>query len=155
VPGCRKSKSRRRLEGYCILYTDFVDDPLHGEVVFRYHFRMNRKPFLDIVYAIQRFNNYFICKKDCTGMVSFSSLQNCTVVLRILAYGAPGDAHDDYISMAESMVMECMYRFCRVVMSVFGPDYMRTPDEEDTARILAQNEARGFAGMLGSIDCMH
>jgi hypothetical protein len=31
VPGCRKSKSRQRMEGYCILY---INDPLQGEVVF-------------------------------------------------------------------------------------------------------------------------
>jgi hypothetical protein len=36
APGRRKSKSRQRMEGYCILYDDyFVDNPLHGEVVFR------------------------------------------------------------------------------------------------------------------------
>jgi hypothetical protein len=80
APGRRKSKPRQRLEGYYILYTDyFADDPLHGEVVFRRRFRMSRKLFLDIVYAVWRFDNYFICKKDCTGMVGFSSLQKCTV----------------------------------------------------------------------------
>jgi hypothetical protein len=120
APGCRKSKPRQRLEGYCILYTDyFADDPLHGEVVFWRRFRMSRKLFLDIVYAVRRFDNYFICKKDCTGMVGFSSLQKCTAALWMLAYGAPGDAHDDYIRMAESTVMECMSRFCRAVVSVF------------------------------------
>jgi hypothetical protein len=37
--GRRKSKSRQRLEGYCILYADyFVDDPFHGEVVSRRRF---------------------------------------------------------------------------------------------------------------------
>jgi hypothetical protein len=42
------------MEGYCILYTDyFADNPLHSEAVFRHRFRMSRKLFLKIVYALQ------------------------------------------------------------------------------------------------------
>jgi hypothetical protein len=100
---------------------------------------MSRKLFLDIVYVVRRFDNYFICKKDCNGMVDFSSLQKYTAALRMLAYGAPGDSQDDYIHMVESTAMECMSRFCRAVVLVFGSDYLRTPNEEYTARILAQN----------------
>jgi hypothetical protein len=134
APGRRKSKPRQRLEGYCILYADyFTDNPLHSEVVFWCRFRMSRKLFLDIVYV----DNYFICKKDCTGMAGFSLLQKCVAALQMLAYGAPGDSQDDYICMAESTAMECMSRFCRAVVSVFGSDYLRTPNEEDTAHILA------------------
>jgi hypothetical protein len=82
APGHRKSKPRQRLEGSCILYADyFADDPLHGEVVFRHRFRMSRKLFLDIfVYAVWRFDNYFICKKDCTGMVGFSFLRSALLL---------------------------------------------------------------------------
>jgi hypothetical protein len=76
---------------------------------------MIRKLFLDIVYVVRCLDNYFICKKDCTDMVCFSSLHKSTAALRKLAYGAPGDAQDDYICMAESMAIECMYRFCRAV----------------------------------------
>jgi hypothetical protein len=39
---------------------------------------------------------------DCTGMAGFSALQKCTVAMRMLAYGAPGDSTDDYLRMAES-----------------------------------------------------
>jgi hypothetical protein len=70
-------------------------------------------------------------------MVGFSSLQMCTTALRMLAYGAPGDSQDDYIHMAKSTAMECMSRFCRAVVSVFRSDYLRTPSEEDAARIFA------------------
>jgi hypothetical protein len=40
-------------------------------------------------------------------------------------------------------------------MAVFGKDYLRASREDDEAQILKNNAARGFPGMLGSIDCMH
>jgi hypothetical protein len=53
APGRRTCKPRQRMEGYCILYVDyFADNPLHGEAVFRRRFRMSRKLFLKIVYAL-------------------------------------------------------------------------------------------------------
>jgi hypothetical protein len=69
-------------------------------------------------------------------------------------FWAPGDSQDDYIRMAKSTAMECMSIFCRAVVSVFGSNYLRTPNEKDTARILAQNVERGFPVMLGSINCI-
>jgi hypothetical protein len=60
VPGRRKCKPRQRMEGYYIHYADyFADNPLHGEAVFRRHFRMSRKLFLKIVYALRDYDSYF------------------------------------------------------------------------------------------------
>ncbi|KAK1652521.1 hypothetical protein QYE76_070326 [Lolium multiflorum] len=118
-------------------------------------FRMSQTLFHGIVEALQVYDPYFKCKKDCTGMVGFSSLQKCMVAMRLLTYGALGDTADDYLHMAESTARDCLYRFCKAVVVVFRPTYLISPNAQDIARILAIYEARGFPGMLGSIDCMH
>jgi hypothetical protein len=75
APGRRKCKPRQRMEGYCILYADyFADSPLHGEAVFRRRFRMSRKLFLKIVYALREYDSYFRYKFDCTSITGFSTL---------------------------------------------------------------------------------
>ena len=96
VPGRVKAKNRHRLEGYCMLYSDyFADAPLHDDKIFRRRYRMSRKLFLGIVNSIREFDNYFKCKMDCTGALGFTSIQKCTTAMRMLAYGAPGDSQDD------------------------------------------------------------
>jgi hypothetical protein len=133
--GHRKSKPRQRLEGYCILYADyFADDPLHGEVVFRRCFRMSWKLFLDIVYVVWRFDNYFICKKYCTGMVGFFSLRSALllcgclhmellVIHRMITYAWPS-------LWPWSAYLNSAGQWCQC-------SDQRTPNEEDTARVLA------------------
>src|SRR3954469_9681779 len=92
-----KGKERGRSKGYCLLYSDyFADVPLHGEKVFRRWYRMGRKLFLRIVNSLRDYDNYFVCKKDCTGTVGLSSLQKCTTAMRMLAYGTPSDEQDGH-----------------------------------------------------------
>ena len=42
-----------------------------------------------------------------------------------------------------------------MIIRLFGDVYLRSPNEEDTIRLMAINEKRGWPGMLVSVDCMH
>jgi hypothetical protein len=65
-----------------------------------------------------------------------------------MAYGIPADLVDDHLSMSESQSIKCVTRFAFGMVRAFGWKYLRAPNAEDTARILEQNAARGFPGML-------
>src|SRR3954466_9005873 len=73
----------------------------------------------------------------------------------MLAYAVPGDLIDEYVRMSESTCLASLYRFCKAVVAMFGPEYLREPNEADTTRLLAINAERGFLGIMCSIDCMH
>jgi hypothetical protein len=78
-----------------------------------------------------------------------------TAALRILAYGVAADSTDEYVRIGESTAVESLKKFVKAVVNIFSEEYLRSPNSNDIARLLAVNEKRGFPGMLGSIDCMH
>jgi hypothetical protein len=116
---------------------------------------MTKELFMEILHGVREFDPYFKLKHDAVGTAGFSSIHKCTAAMRMLAYGAPADAQDDYLRMSESTAIECMYKFCRAVVGHFGKNYLGGPTEAETTRIMAQNSPRGFSRMLGSIDSMH
>jgi hypothetical protein len=67
----------------------------------------------------------------------------------------PADLTDEYIHIAESTALESLRRFVAAVVDIFEDEYLRYPNEADTARLLALGEQDGFPGKLGSIDCMY
>jgi hypothetical protein len=79
---------------------------------------MFRELFLIILNGVRDYDGYFEAKYDCTSKIGFSC-QKCSVAVRQLAYGVPGDLIDDYISMSESTCHEAMYRFCENVIAVW------------------------------------
>nr|AAQ56372.1 hypothetical protein OSJNBa0017M13.23 [Oryza sativa Japonica Group] len=92
---------------------------------------------------------------SAAGILGLSCLQKVTAVSHMLCYGIAADAVDEYVHIGGSTVIESFKRFVVAVDEVFGEEYMRTPNENDIARLLAQGEERRFPGMLGSLDCMH
>jgi hypothetical protein len=100
-------------------------------------------------------SEYFHQKANGLGRMGIHGKHKCVVAMRMLAYGSIADALDDGYAMAESTVLECVKEFASTVISVFEEDYLRPPNQAEFNRILMENEARGFPGMIGSIDCMH
>jgi hypothetical protein len=82
---------------------------------------MNQKLFLKISLTGRHYDNYFVCKEHCVGMIGFSMIHKCTAALRMLAYEAPADTQDDYMCMAK-------YRFCKAVVALFGDCTCDRPD---------------------------
>ncbi|PNY02170.1 ribosomal protein, partial [Trifolium pratense] len=152
----RRVINRSREEGHTRLFNDyFSSNPIYTDDQFRRRFRMRRHVFLRIVEALGNHDNYFQTRVDAVRRVGLSPLQKCTAAIRLLAYGVPADNVDDYVRIGESTTVECLERFVTGVYTIFGPQYLRRPNNEDTERLLRIGEARGFPGMLGSIDCMH
>ncbi|CAM8996354.1 unnamed protein product [Rhodiola kirilowii] len=75
--------------------------------------------------------------------------------MRMLAYGVSADDVDDYVRIGESTAIECLKKSVTDVIVIFEGEYLRKPNSNDVQRLLEMGEARGFPGMMGSIDCMH
>ncbi|KAL6553425.1 hypothetical protein OROGR_007267 [Orobanche gracilis] len=156
-PGSRKSVVERgREEGHTKLVEDyFSENPVYTDTQFRRRFRMRKHVFLRIVESLGNHDEYFQMSTDATGRSSLSPLQKCTAAIRMLSYGAPADFMDEYIRIGETTSNLCLEKFVKGITEIFGPHYMRRPNNEDTMRLQQMGESRGFPGMLGSIDCMH
>ncbi|XP_008218946.1 PREDICTED: uncharacterized protein LOC103319201 [Prunus mume] len=92
---------------------------------------------------------------DAVGALGLIPEQKLTTALRILAYRASAEQVDEIVRMRKSIILECLVRFCDAVENLYTSEYLRKPTSSDLQRLLQKGEARGFPGMIGSIDCMH
>ncbi|XP_062200020.1 uncharacterized protein LOC133902445 [Phragmites australis] len=165
--GARRSRQRGSMPGHAVidrqhregaarLYADyFADNPVYGDVLFRRRFRMSWRLFLRIAAAVEDHDTWFRQGRDATGKLGLSPLQKMTAAIRQLAYDVSSDAVGEYVRIGASTAMLALRKYVQAIVEVFGEEYLRAPNEADTARLLAEGERRGFPGMLGSIDCMH
>ncbi|XP_051219056.1 uncharacterized protein [Lolium perenne] len=103
------------------------DKPVIGGSAPRRRKSKPRKLFPKIFENLREID-YLKLKRVAVSELGFLTIQKCTVDLRMLPYGIAGDTHDDYLRMAESMAINCMYRFCREIVVVFEKTYLRTPN---------------------------
>ena len=113
---------------------------------------MHHHVFERLVDVVQQVDPYFIQRSNCAGEIGLSALQKVVAAVRVLAYGIPADAVDEYVRIGESTAHEALKHFCTAIQTAFGPYYLHAPNAEDIARLLQVGESRGFPGMLGSVD---
>ncbi|XP_075645799.1 uncharacterized protein LOC142616952 [Castanea sativa] len=152
----RKFILRNPLQGHDRLFHDyFAETPVYPPTVFRRRFRMSCSLFLRIHSRVEATEPYFVQKRNAANTIGLSSFQKMTAAIRMLAYGVSADFLDEYLRIGETTAIKSLKFFVKVVVSIFFEEYLRSPNNNDIARLLAIGQHRGFLGMMGSIDCMH
>ena len=100
---------------------------------------MSRSLFLRIQSKVEIYEPYFIHKRDNTQRLDLSSLQKITATLRVLAHGVATDLMDEYVRIGESTAIENLKKFVKAVVDIFSKEYLRSPNSEDIARLLANH----------------
>lgn len=116
---------------------------------------MSKELFIKIHDAVVSHDYYFVEKPDATGKLGIPGLLKVTAALRVLANASSADSVDENLEMSRPSILASLKRFCEAIIHLFGDKYLRSPTENDMQSILDENAKRGFAGMLGSVDCMH
>ncbi|XP_030925428.1 uncharacterized protein LOC115952396 [Quercus lobata] len=141
----RRSIQRNHLVGHERLFLDyFASTPIYPPTLFHRRFRMKRSLFLRIQSQVEAHDSYFVQKRNSANKLGLSSLQKITAALRMLAYGVSGDLIDEYVRIGETTALESLKKFVTAVIDVFSEEYLRKPNNEDIARLLAHGERRGF-----------
>ena len=133
----------------------FSENSIYTETQFWRRFQMWWQLFIRIVNALSSHNEYFQMRYDVVGRMGLSPLQKCTATICILACESPANCVDKYIRIGEWTVTQCLQKFVRGVIEIFGQEYLRRPNNNGINRLLQIGDAWGFLGMLGSIDCMN
>ena len=98
---------------------------------------MSRELFLRIMNDIEAHDDYFVQKRDAANVLGLSCFQKITAAMRMITYGVPADATDEYARIGESTAFERLRRFVVAVDEIFGEQYLRYPTGADTTRLLA------------------
>ena len=153
--GRRPKKARNFEEGFQRIMKDYFDDRcVYDDNDFQRRFRMPNPVFKRFYDAISG-RPFFSRKSDALRKLGIHSLQRVTAALRMMAYGTASDSIDEYCRLSGPSAMISLKEFTRGVVEEFGTEYMRSPTSVDLQRLLKINAARGFPGMVASIDCQH
>lgn len=105
----------------------FVENSTFGARKFRRRNRMRKGLFIRIVNSLEAHYPSFQQRCDATGRKGFTPFQKVMVAIRQLGYGGSADQYDEYLRVAKSTGIKCLNDFCRCVIEISGPYYLRKP----------------------------
>ncbi|XP_026443430.1 uncharacterized protein LOC113343478 [Papaver somniferum] len=127
----------------------------YGNKKFHYRFGMYRPLFLRILSKNIEMDHEFEQRPDVAGIMGHSPHMKMIAVMKCLCKAVPPYSIEDYTEMGARTIYRNLKRFLDALMYGFNDRYMRRPLQDDTDRLLRENAAWGFPGMLGSIVCLH
>jgi hypothetical protein len=138
---------RARLDGQNWLTLNyFADSPAYPERFLRHRPQLETDLLKHIVESVKLHGIFF--------EHGHSTYLKVTATLRMMAYGISANLVDGNLAMGESQAINYVKRSVVAMIEVFGPEYLRAPNAQDMAKLLAIRKSRGFPCALGSIDCM-
>jgi Plant transposon protein len=76
-----------------------------------------------------------------------------SAALRMMCYGEAADQLVEVFGMSESLIMECLPRYCDGIIESLGGMYTRETKAEEFTTTEAHFAELGFPGCIGSVDC--
>ncbi|XP_026459722.1 uncharacterized protein LOC113360408 [Papaver somniferum] len=152
----RRSINRCRVEANARMMQDYFNPGCRfGPKHFKDLHGLPRELFLRLLPEICAQDEDFRQRRDACNIPGHSPHMKMLAVMKHLAKGVAADSLGDYTGMAASIIYMYVKKFMDALLWLFNDRYMRRATTKDTKRLLAENEARGFPGMLGSLDCTH
>jgi hypothetical protein len=121
--------------------------PIFTEAEFERRFRISRSTYEMIRSAVlQQDPDFFEQRPDATGRLGASTDQKMCVSLRMMCYGATEDQLVEVLGISESLIKECLPRYCDGSIESLGGMYMREPTAEELIKTEARCAELGFLG---------
>ena len=99
-----------------------------------------------MVEGLEARDSYFRLNTDYCRQLPFYLKQKCTTALRIFTLGITADVVGEMVQMGESICLKTTVRLSLTMM--FGTEYMRDPNVQDTKRLMSIGAATSFSVCL-------
>ncbi|KAL9671837.1 hypothetical protein QQ045_009410 [Rhodiola kirilowii] len=81
-------------------------------------------------------DEFWVQRRDATGLLGLLPEQKMTGAIRMLTYGACADQCAEITRMDVTATLECMKKWCTQVVDIYKDRYLRSLNATDLSRLL-------------------